>query len=70
MALRLIQIVSSSGERQLVAATEDGAHLVNGVATTYELAKSAISAGVSLAIQVEKQGLGVRSTIRTPRTCM
>ncbi|EGF92889.1 fumarylacetoacetate FAA hydrolase family protein [Asticcacaulis biprosthecium C19] len=58
MTLRLIQIVSASGERQLVAATEDGAHLVNGVSTTYELAKAAISTGAALAAQVEKQGLG------------
>src|SRR6185312_4482465 len=57
-ALRLIQIKSPSGERQVVAAGEDGAHLINGVATTYELALKAIGDRASIAATVEKLGTG------------
>jgi hypothetical protein len=59
MTLRLIQIVSPSGERQLLAGDDAGhARVVLGVATTYELARAAIAAGRSLSDQVVQQGLG------------
>lgn len=59
MSLRLIQIVTSSGERQLLAAEADGtAHAILGVASTYELARKAIAAKKSLADQVKALGLG------------
>ena len=62
-ALRLIQIKSPSGERQVVAANDGGAHVVNGVATTYELAQKAIAAGASIAATVEKLGTGAEADI-------
>lgn len=58
MTLRLVQILNSAGERQVVAVSDTGPQVVNGVASTYELARAAIAAGVSLAEQVETQGLG------------
>ena len=59
MTLRLIQIISHDGQRQLLAGNDDGsAQVVMGVTTTYELAQAAIAAGLSLAEAVEKQGLG------------
>ena len=59
MSLRLIQIVTPSGQRQVLAATGDGeASVILGVASTYELARAAIAAKRSLAEQVEHQGLG------------
>jgi len=59
MPLRLIQIVSPEGERRVLAADDNGhARVINGVASTYELARDAIAAGRSLAEQVEKHGLG------------
>ncbi len=63
MSLRLIQIVTPSGERQLVAATDSGAHIVNGVQTTYELAQMAIAAGVSLVETVNKLGTGAEADV-------
>ena len=59
MSLRLIQIVTSTGERQVLAGDAAGsAKLILGVATTYDLARKAIAAGKSLAAQVAEQGLG------------
>ncbi|MDI7775244.1 AraD1 family protein [Asticcacaulis sp. EMRT-3] len=59
MSLRLIQIVTPSGERRLLAAETDGsARIIEGVATTYDLARKAIAAGRGLAAQVAEQGLG------------
>ncbi|MGZ3297716.1 MAG: AraD1 family protein, partial [Asticcacaulis sp.] len=58
MALRLIQMVTPAGERQVVAADDDGAHVVNGVASTYELARMAIAAGTSIGDTVARLGLG------------
>ncbi len=62
-ALRLIQIESPSGERQVVAATDDGAHIVNGVATTYELAQKAIKDRASIAATVKKLGTGAEADV-------
>lgn len=62
-ALRLIQIKSPSGERQVVAAGNDGAHIINGVTTTYELAQKAIADKASIAATVEKLGTGAAADI-------
>ncbi len=59
MPLRLIQITSSDGQRQVLAASDDGsARVIEGVSSTYELAKRAIAAGRSIAAEVEALGLG------------
>lgn len=58
MSYRLIQVVSSDGVRQVLAADADGARVVEGVGSTYELARAAIAAGRSIADQVATQGLG------------
>ncbi len=59
MALRLIQIVTPHGARQL-AAVKDGAEAraVLGVTSTYELAQAAIKAQVPIDAQVDAFGLG------------
>ena len=62
-ALRLIQIKSPSGERQVVAATDGGAHVINGVTSTYELALKAIADKASIAATVEKLGTGAEADI-------
>lgn len=57
--LRLIQFRDARGETRVAACGDEGAaHVVNGVTTTYELAWAAISAGISLAEQVERNGKG------------
>ncbi len=59
MTLRLIQIVARDGQRQLLAADDDGfARVISGVTGTYDLAQLAIAAGLSLAQVVDRQGLG------------
>ena len=58
MSYRLIQVVSSDGVRQVLAADADGARVIDGVSSTYELAVAAIAAGRSIADQVATQGLG------------
>ena len=59
MSLRLIQIVTSSGERQVLAAEPDGsARVILGVISTYDLARKAIAAKVALVDQISEQGLG------------
>ena len=58
MSYRLIQVVSSDGVRQVLAADADGARVIEGVSSTYELARAAIAAGRSIADQVATQGLG------------
>ena len=59
MSLRLIQIVTSTGDRQVLAGEADGsAHVILDVAMTYDLARKAIAARRSLADQVAAQGLG------------
>ncbi len=59
MPLRLIQLTSPNGQRQ-VAASEDGGdvRIVNGVTSVYDLAMQAIAAGKSIAAQVEALGYG------------
>lgn len=57
--LRLIQFRDARGEQRVAACDDEGAaHVVDGVATTYELAWAAISAGISLAEQVKRNGTG------------
>lgn len=57
--LRLVQFRDMRGETRVAACDDEGAaHVVNGVTTTYELAWAAISAGISLAEQVEQNGKG------------
>jgi hypothetical protein len=58
MSYRLIQLVTSDGARQVLAADADGARVIEGVTSTYELARAAIAAGRSIADQVAEQGLG------------
>lgn len=57
--LRLIQFRDARGEQRVAACDDEGAaHVVEGVATTYELAWAAISAGISLTEQVKRNGTG------------
>ncbi|MCD4512878.1 FAH family protein [Brucella pseudogrignonensis] len=57
--LRLVQFRDMRGETRVAACDDEGAaHVVNGVTTTYELAWAAISAGISIAEQVEQNGKG------------
>ena len=59
MTLRLMQLIAKDKSRALAVLAEDrSARLVNGVATTYDLAMAAIKAGTSLQAQVDKAGLG------------
>lgn len=59
MTLRLIQIVSPSKERQVLAGDDAGAfHVVEGFASTYDLAREAIRSGKSLADLVAAQPKG------------
>lgn len=59
MSLRLIQIVTKEGERRVLAGQADGsARAINGVNSTYELARKAIAAKKSLTAQIEAQGFG------------
>lgn len=62
--LRLVQLRDASGNNLVVACHDEGkAHVVNGVTSTYDLAMAAITAGNSLAKQVEKQGQGAEVDI-------
>lgn len=57
--LRLVQFRDDRGDMLVAACDDEGAaHIVKGVTTSYELAWAAISAGLSLAEQVERNGLG------------
>ncbi len=57
--LRLVQFRGAGGETRVAACGDEGAaHIVKGASTTYELAWAAISAGISLAEQVERSGTG------------
>ena len=59
MTLRLIQIIGRDGQRQLLAGGDDGAaHVIEGVATTYELVQKAIAAAQPIADTVAACGLG------------
>jgi len=65
MTLRLVQFKTPDGARALAALGNDTkGQLVQGVTTTYELAKKAIAAKASLAATVEKLGLGETVDIR------
>ena len=56
--LHLVQLRNADGSRAVAAVTEAGAHLVPGVASTYELANAAIAGGRTLAAQVAAAGRG------------
>ncbi len=59
MTLRLIQIITRDGQRQVLAGDDDGsARVIEGVATTYALAQKAIAAGRPIADAVAACGLG------------
>src|SRR5690606_9942561 len=59
LMLRLVQFRDESGEMRVAACNDEGAaHVVKGVATTYELASAAIAAGISLEEQVAQSGKG------------
>jgi hypothetical protein len=63
--MRLVQFRETDGRRALAALAEDGsARLVQGVATTYELAQKAIAAGQSLEAAINQAGLGDAVDIR------
>ncbi len=62
--LRLVQFRDDRGDMLVAACDDDGAaHIVKGVTTSYELAWAAISAGLSLAEQVERNGRGTEVDI-------
>lgn len=64
MTLRLIQIFDADGERRVLAGDDAGAaRTIATVTTTYELARMAIGAGVSLMAQVAALGLGEAADI-------
>lgn len=56
--LHLVQLRNRDGSRAVAAVTERGAHLVPGVATTYDLAWTAITAGRTLTAEVAAAGQG------------
>ena len=58
--LHLVQLRNADGSRAVAALTEAGAHLVPGVATTYDLAGAAIHAGRTLGVEVAAAGRGER----------
>ena len=58
MTLRLLQHRSAEGTRSVIAATDDGAHVVAGVASVRALALHAIGAGTDLAGAVAACGRG------------
>jgi len=59
--LHLVQLRNPDGSRAVAAVTEAGAHVVPGVASTYDLATAAIHAGRSLAAEVAAAGRGERA---------
>ncbi len=58
MTLRLLQHRAEGGARSVIAATNDGAHVVNGVASVRDLATRAIASGTDLAGAVAACGAG------------
>jgi hypothetical protein len=58
MTLRLLQHRSDGGERSVIAARDDAAHVVPGFATIRALALHAIAQGKGLAQAVEEAGRG------------
>lgn len=62
--LRLVQFRDERGDMLVAACDDEGAaHIIKGVTTSYELAWAAISAGLSLAEQVARNGLGAEVDI-------
>jgi len=65
MTLRLVQFQTRDGGRAVAALGNDTTgHVVQGVASTYELARKAAAAGTSLDATVAKLGLGDAADIR------
>ncbi len=65
MVLRLVQFRTQGGARAVAALGNDThGQIVQGVATTYDLAWKAVADGASLAATVEKLGLGDTVDIR------
>ena len=58
MTLRLLQHRAADGARSVIAATNDGAHIVDGVASVRDLATRAIASGTNLAGAVAACGAG------------
>jgi hypothetical protein len=58
MAFRLLQHRAASGERSVIAAIEDAAFVVQGVASVRDLAMRAIADGTTLRQAVDTLGLG------------
>ncbi|MBV9549761.1 MAG: FAH family protein [Alphaproteobacteria bacterium] len=59
MTLRLMQLIAKDGKRTVAVLAENrSARLVDGIASTYELAQRAIAAKHSLEAEVAKAGLG------------
>ena len=58
-ALRLLQHRDADGNRSVIADDGHSARIIEGVASTRELALRAIEAGVGLAEMVQRCGLGV-----------
>ena len=56
--LRLFQHRAADGTRSVIAATEDGAHIVPGVSSVRDLALAAIERGVDLSSAVRDLGVG------------
>ena len=65
MVLRLVQFTTKDGARAVAALDADAkGRVVNGVTSTYDLARKAIKAGVSLEAQLADLGLGDTVDIR------
>ncbi len=65
MALRLVQYKTKDGARAVAALDAQArGRVVNGVATTYDLARQAIAAGVSLEAKLADLGVGDHVDIR------
>jgi hypothetical protein len=59
MALRLVQLRTGDGGRRLLAGADDGsARVVQGCASTYDLAREAAARGETLEVAVARRGLG------------
>ncbi|QQV76665.1 FAH family protein [Sphingomonas aliaeris] len=58
MAFRLLQYRAASGERSVIAAIDDAAFVVQGVASVRDLAMRAIAEGTTLRQAVDTLGLG------------
>lgn len=56
--MHISQIIDDAGNRRVAFRTDDGARLVSGADTTYNLAQEAIIAGQTLAQAIAARGLG------------